>query len=107
MNAKAVTDELRAQYTNRILDFLRENYDDVCQIAAGSMMFPVVDSAGEDRWVKVSVIIPENASEENGTDGYSLAAEYRAKLDKKAARKAEKEKNSRIAQEKKNSAAKI
>jgi predicted Zn-dependent protease len=44
-------------------------------------MFPTVDAAGEDRWVKVSVIIPKDANEEDGTDGYSLAREYQLKVD--------------------------
>jgi hypothetical protein len=57
------------------------NFDsDVCQTAACTFMCPTVDATGEDRWVKVSVIIPKEASEENGTDGYALAQEYKLKL---------------------------
>ena len=44
--------------------------------------------------LKVSVIIPKEASEENGSDGYALAQDYRMKLEaaeeraRKAAEKA-------------------
>jgi len=79
-NQKTITDSLRAIWTSDLMAHISANHDtDVCQTAAGTFMFPVVDAAGEDRWVKVSVIIPKDASEENGNDGYSLAHEYELK----------------------------
>ena len=85
---KQITDALRAQYTEDLIAFLSEKYDtDVCRIAAGTVMIHVVDSAGEDRWIKFSIIIPEEADEESGTDGYSLAKEYDLKLEAAAERK--------------------
>lgn len=94
---KQITDALRAQYTNDLIEYLSAKYDtDVCRTAAGTLMIPVVDSAGEDRWIKISVIVPKEADEESGTDGYSLAKEYDLKLEaaedrkRKAAEKAAK-----------------
>lgn len=96
-NQKQITDALRANWTATLKSYIENNFDsDVCQTAAGTFMFPTVDEAGEDRWVKVSIIIPKDADEENGTDGYSLAKEYSLKLEAaeerhlKAAQKAEK-----------------
>lgn len=77
---KNITDSLRATWTADFMAHVLNNYDtDICQTAAGTFMFPTVDAAGEDRWIKVSIIIPKDASEENGTDGYSLAREYKLK----------------------------
>ena len=88
MTQKTITDALRAQYTDDLMKYLAEKYDtDVCRTAAGTLMIPVVDEAGEDRWVKFSIIIPKEADEEGGTDGYSLAHEYELKLEAAAARK--------------------
>ena len=90
-NQKQTTDALRANWTNDLMSFVSGNFDtDVCQTAAGTFMFPVVDAAGEDRWVKVSVIIPKDVSEDDGTDGYSLACEYQLKQEaaRERARKA-------------------
>ena len=71
---KQIDDALRAAWTATFKQFVDYNIDaDVCQTAAGTFMFPTVDEAGEDRWVKVSIIIPKDACEENGTDGYSLS----------------------------------
>ena len=98
-NQKKITDSLRATWTATLKAFIENSCDtDVCQTAAGTFMFPTVDANGEDRWIKVSVIIPKDASEENGTDGYSLAKEYDLKVQaaeeraRKAAEKAAKAK---------------
>lgn len=92
MSKKNITDELRTNFTKDLMEFLSQKYEcDVCQTAAGTLMIPTVDSEGEDRWVKFSVIIPKDADESNGNDGYSLAREYQLKLDAAADRKARKE----------------
>ena len=99
-NQKAITDSLRAEWTATFKAFIDNNFDtDVCQTAAGTFMFPVVDAAGEDRWVKVSVIIPKDADEANATDGYSLAQEYQLKCEaaEERARKREEEANAKRA----------
>ena len=98
MTQKNITDQLRANFTADLTEFLAQKYDvDVCQTAAGTLMIPTVDSAGEDRWVKFNIIIPKEASEEEGNDGYSLARDYQLKIAEKSAKRAEKE---RISKEK-------
>ena len=98
MTKKNITDQLRANFTADLAEFLAQKYDvDVCQTAAGTLMIPTVDAAGEDRWVKLSIIIPKEASEEDGNDGYSLARDYQQKIAEKSAKRAEKE---RISKEK-------
>ena len=93
MTQKNITDQLRARFTADFTEFLAQKYDvDVCRTAAGTLMIPAVDDAGEDRWVKISVIIPKDANEEDGTDGYSLAQEYELKLQAAADRKERREK---------------
>ena len=105
---KETTDALRATWTKELMDFVSGHDTDVCQTAAGTFMFPVVDAAGDDRWIKVSIIVPKEAEEESGTDGYSLAHEYQMKLDKAVARKVEAERKSAERKSKaKNSAAKL
>ena len=80
-NQKKITDSLRACWAAELMHYIEAQHDcDICQTAAGTFMFPTVDANGEDRWIKVSIIIPKDASEENGTDGYSLAKEYELKV---------------------------
>ena len=99
-NQKQVTDSLRATWTADLMAHIVSDHDtDVCQTAAGTFMFPVVDAAGEDRWIKVSVIIPKDADEANGTDGYALAHEYQLKQEaaEERARKREEEAQAKAA----------
>lgn len=91
MTNKQMTDALRASYTEDIKVFLKETYGDVCQTASGTLMVPALKADGTETWVKVSIAIPKDATEEAGTDGYSLAQEYQLKLEKAAQRKAEAE----------------
>ena len=101
MTQKNITDQLRANFTTDLAIFLAQKYDvDVCQTAAGTLMIPTVDAAGEDRWVKFSIIIPKEASEEEGNDGYSLARDYQLKIAEKSAKREKKEKISREKAEK-------
>lgn len=106
-NQKQITDSLRANWTATLMAFISNTCDtDVCQTAAGTFMFPTVDAAGEDRWVKVSVIIPKDAAEENGNDGYALMREYELKqaAAEERARKAKEKADAAAAKrEKKNS----
>ena len=93
MTQKSITDALRAQFTADLAEFLAQKYDcDVCKTATGTLMIPAVDSEGEDRWIKFSVIIPKDADEANGTDGYALAQEYQLKQEAAVERKAAAEK---------------
>ena len=65
MTQKNISDQLRNRFTADLAEFLAAKYDvDVCKTAAGTLMIPTVDDAGEDRWVKFSVIIPKEASED-------------------------------------------
>ena len=101
MTKKNVTDQLRARFTEDLAEFLAQKYDtDVCRTAAGTLMIPAVDSEGDDRWIKFSVIIPKDADEESGTDGYSLAHEDDLKVEAAAARKENAAKKSAAAKEK-------
>ena len=92
MTDKNLKDKMRTEYTKALAKFLSKEFDtEVCQTAAGTLMIPAVDDEGNGRWVKFSIIIPTDANEEDGNDGYSLAAEYRMKVEARAERKAEQE----------------
>ena len=89
MSAKSITDNLRNSWVDRLKDLLKDE-DEVLQTASGTLYVPVLDEEGNERWVKLSVIIPKDATEENGTDGYSLAKEYQIKVAEAEAKAKEK-----------------
>lgn len=93
---KKLNDELRATFVEKIRTWLVEHEEEAMYTASGTLYVPTLDSNGNEKWVKISVIIPKDATEENGTDGYSLANDYIAaqkeKAEKAAAKEIEKQK---------------
>ena len=93
---KKLNDELRATFIEKFRTWLVEHGEEAMYTASGTLYVPTLDAEGNEKWIKVSVIIPKDATEENGTDGYSLAADYVAaqkeKAEKAAAKEAEKQK---------------
>ena len=106
-SAKKVTDNLRDTWVNFLTDVISKESNEVIQTAAGTLYIPVLDELGDDRWVKINVIIPK-ADEAEGTDGYSLGREYSEKLKEKQgkAEKAAKVKAEKIAKDEKKRAEK-
>lgn len=83
ISEKVRKDSLRTKHITAIFDFIQSLGFEPMYTAAGTIYF----QDGAD-WVKISAIIPK-ASEEEATDGFSLAEEYNMKLDEKAEKKAE------------------
>ena len=88
---KKLNDELRATFIEKIRTWLVEHEEEAMYTASGTLYVPTLDSSGNEKWVKISVIIPKDATEENGTDGYSLANDYIAAQKEKAEKAAAKE----------------
>lgn len=83
ISEKSIKDALRNKHIALFFEFLKSQGYEPMYTAAGTLYY--LDG---ERWIKLSAIIP-NASEEEATDGYSLAEEYTMKLDEKAEKKAE------------------
>ena len=101
MSAKTTTDNLRNVWVEKIIDYFTSVGEEVCRTASGTVYIPTLDENGDDRWVKVSVIVPKDTDEENGNDGYSLAQAYKVKLeaDAEKAKAKEAEKAKKIARD--------
>lgn len=87
---KALNDEIKANYFEKVWDFLSELGEDVIKVKSNEIAFPVVDSEGGEKSVVVVIKVPTGANK--GTepyDPYSMGEEYRLK-EKAKAEKAEK-----------------
>ena len=85
-----LNDSLRARILARLVEVFTADGEEVMQTASGTIMFPTTEG-GEDKWVKLSVIIPKKTDEAEGEDGYSLASAYREKLAEKEQKAQERE----------------
>ena len=99
----ALDNELRAMYTEKVIELFTAQDEDVLRTGSSEIAFPVVDSEGNEKFVVVSIKVPKGERKDGYVpyDGYSVAEEYainqREKADKKA--KADEAKRKKIAQD--------
>ena len=84
---KALNDEIKAKYFDKIWSFLEELGEEVIKVKSNEIAFPIVDSEGGEKSVVVVIKVPTGANK--GTepyDPYAMGEEYelkeRAKKDK-------------------------
>ena len=95
---KALNDEIKAIYFEKIWDYLTELGEDVIKVKSNEIAFPICDSEGNEKSVVIVVKVPTGANK--GTepyDPYAMGEEYelkekakREKAEKTAKAKAEK-----------------
>lgn len=105
---KALNDEIKANYFEKVWNFLSELGEDVIKVKSNEIAFPVVDSEGGEKSVVVVIKVPTGANK--GTepyDPYAMGEEYelkekakREKAEKLAKAKAEKIAKDKIRREK-------
>jgi len=105
---KALNDEIKAFYFEKVWNYLSELGEDVIKVKSNEIAFPVVDSEGGEKSVVVVIKVPTGANK--GTepyDPYSMGEEYelkekakREKAEKVAKAKAEKIAKDKIRREK-------
>ena len=75
--------EVRALYKEKLMLALGD--EDLQDVGSNVFAFPIVDSAGIERWIKVTVVVPAGSREDKtGYDGYAEAQDYKFKLEQKA-----------------------
>lgn len=83
--SKKANDALRAKYTAKLIELLKDD-EDVLRTGSGEIAFPVVDSEGEDNWVIMTVKIPTGSRDGEIYDGYSVAEDFALKTAEKEAK---------------------
>jgi hypothetical protein len=84
--------ELREKYLAWLTESCSQAGEDVLRVESGAIAFPVVDSEGNERYLKIQVIIP-SGQRVNGTivpyDAYLEAEAYAVEAREKAEAKAQ------------------
>lgn len=92
---KALNDEIKAIYFEKIWNFLEELGEDIIKVKSNEIAFPIVDSEGGEKSVVIVIKVPTGANK--GTepyDPYAMGEEYELK------EKAKKEKAEKLAKAK-------
>ena len=100
---KALNDEIKAVYFEKVWNFLEELGEEVIKVKSNEIAFPVVDSEGGEKSVVVVIKVPTGANK--GTepyDPYAMGEEYelKEKAKKEKAEKVAKAKAEKIAKDK-------
>lgn len=85
--ATALDKSLRESYFQTIIKTLTDAGEQILQTGGNAMAFPVVDEAGNDKWIEIVVKVPRGEKIEGGYagyDGYEVAENYRLEQEEKA-----------------------
>lgn len=82
---KQLREEVKTNYVEKIIEFFKNDGEDVLRVGSNEIAFPVTDAEGNEDFVVIVVKIPTGANK--GTepyDGYEMAEDYRIKQEEKA-----------------------
>ena len=81
VSRKTLREKIKNDYTEILMSFFNEKGEEVLQTKKNEFCFPVVDSEGNEDFVKITVAIPTGSREDNSPfDGYGEANSYQLKL---------------------------
>lgn len=90
---KELRNELKTKYIDIVSESLASRGDEVLQVKDHEIAVPVVDTEGNEDFIKITIAIPTGSNK--GTepyDGYEMAEEYKMKQKEKAEKAVERAK---------------
>ena len=106
LTRKQLDEEIKVRFLEGVSEHLEGVGEEVLRVGSNELALPVVDSAGEERWLVLTFKVPTGSRDGDAYDGYSMKEDYEMKLAEKAAKaeakaaKAEKDKAKREAKSK-------
>lgn len=102
-NNKIANDKVRDSFINSLMEWLRDDGQDVQKTKNNEIAFPFVNELGADEWLRITVAIPTGGRDGEQFDGYELAKELiiaNAEKERVAKEKEEKKQKKIIADKK-------
>ena len=91
LTRKQLDEEIKLRFLEGVSEHLENCGEEVLRVKSNEIALPVVDSAGEERWLVLTFKVPTGERHGDPYDGYSMAEDYKMGLEKKAAKAVEKE----------------
>ena len=104
--AKVLNEEIKIRFLEGVSEHLTNVGEEVLRVGSNEIALPVVDEAGNEKWLVLTFKVPTGSRDGDAYDGYSMAEDYQMKLAEKEAKakakaeKAEKDKAKREAKAK-------
>lgn len=99
---RKLDEALRTQFMTCVSEFLVSRGEEVLVTGSNEIALPCVDSEGNDKFIVLTFKVPSGSRDGDPYDGYSMAEDYRLKVEEKAekARVAAEEKAKKAAKDK-------
>lgn len=99
---RKLDETLRTQFMTCVSEFLANRGEEVLVTGSNEIALPCVDSEGNDKFIVLTFKVPSGSRDGDPYDGYSMAEDYRLKVEEKAekARVAAEEKAKKAAKDK-------
>ena len=103
--AKVLNDEIKVRFLDGVAEHLTNVGEEVLRTGSNEIALPVLDEDGNEKWLVLTFKVPTGSRDGDAYDGYSMAEDYKMKLQEKAekakakAEKAEKDKAKRAKSE--------
>lgn len=91
--AKVLNEEIKVRFLEGVSEHLTQCGEEVLRTGSNEIALPVVDEAGNEKWLVLTFKVPTGSRDGDAYDGYSMAEDYKMKCEgkeRKAKEKAEK-----------------
>ena len=79
MTPTALDNLLRKDYKLVLQALLMKIGEEILDIASNAIAFPVIDKAGNEKFIKITISVPKGDRDGTPYDGYAEAADYQFK----------------------------
>ena len=82
--AKVLNDEIKVRFLEGVAEHLANVGEEVLRVGSNEIALPVVDEDGNEKWLVLVFKVPTGSRDGDAYDGYSMAEDYKMKLEEKA-----------------------
>ena len=82
--AKVLNDEIKVRFLDGVAEHLTNVGEEVLRVGSNEIALPVLDEEGNEKWLVLTFKVPTGSREGDAYDGYSMAEDYKMKLEEKA-----------------------
>lgn len=81
---KVLNDEIKVRFLDGVAEHLSNVGEEVLRVGSNEIALPVLDEDGNEKWLVVTFKVPTGSRDGDVYDGYSMAEDYKMKLEEKA-----------------------
>jgi hypothetical protein len=88
--AKVLNEEIKVRFLEGVSEHLTQCGEEVLRTGSNEIALPVVDEAGNEKWLVLTFKVPTGSRDGDAYDGYSMAEDYKMKCEDKERKTKEK-----------------